>query len=1683
MVFSPQSDKLAIAQSDNMVFVYKIGSEWGDKKSICNKFGQHSSSITCLAWPSKRANEIVYGLAEGKVKIGQMKVHKPATLYQSDSYVTAMCCNPAGDAVVSAHLDGSIYAYWFDKGERGARVITRYPSVPFALTWGGSIVIAGNDGSVTFYDDEGGEEHTFDYSDNPECREFTAAATNPTGDSVILGNYNSMYLYTRNKDTLAWEETGITKVENMYSVTAMDWKSDGDKLAVGTLCGIVDLYDVCVRRALIKGGFEMTYVSHSQVIVRHVDTNLRLVVRSQFGLEILKTNVFKGRFVVASTPETLIMGDMESQRLSEIQWHGNTTSTEKFIFDNVSACVIYYAGEVTIVEYGVNEVLGSVRTSHTSSHVLSLTINERKPKPIKGEDGSLSSSSSSSHHEDNKKVAFLLDAQTICVRDLITQASVSISHDSRVDWLELNGRANLLLFRDKRRFLHLYNIETQTRSQLLNFCTYVQWVPGSDVVVAQNRGNLCVWYNINAPDQVTLHAIKGDVEEIERVEGRTEVVVDEGMSQAVYPLDESLIDFGTAIDDQDYLRAIDILDNLEVTPEVEAMWQQLSAVAISSGDLRIAQRCAAALGDVATSKFLQEVKEVKARAEEEMGYRASDHYLVRSQMALLRKDLKGAEQELLSQGKVNECIEMYQKLSKHDHAIRVAEQHKHADAIEMRQAYFQYLLDTNQEEQGAALKERESDFQQAINLYLKAGLPGKAAQVITDNDLQLPVQTLDSVASALTRSGMHDRAGEFYERLDELQRALDSYIRGSAYRKAVELARRSFPARVVELQEQWGDYLVSQKQVDMAINHYIEAKQYQKAIEAALNARQFARALQLVDVIDSETSRPYYKQLARYYEDSNQFDLAERCYVSAGQPNLAVEMRTRLGHWDVAHRLAMSYMSEGEVGLLYINQAQKLESQGRLAEAEKLYITVKEKDLAINMYKKHRRYDDMIRLVQEYRPELVKETHQFLAQTLEMDGSLREAEHHYVEAQEWHSAVNMYRSNELWDDAIRVSKFYGGVSACKRVTIALLMALGVPEGAKYLIKHNLVEAAIEHATENGAFDMAFELANQNMPKKLPDIYLKHALFLEDDERFKEAEDEFIKASKPKEAIDMYVHQQDWTSAVRVAENFEPSAVPDVYIAHARVKADAGEHKAAEELYLSAARPELALFMYQEAGMWAEALKLAQYHLPHRVGEVSASFQSAQARAGKGATKGDYMTNGRNFEQSKQWGQAIDAYLSATRDRVGNVQDLEDIWFRAIELARNYTPNRQVEVAVEVSRRLVEVSREESAADVLFEVGRHEEAINVCITAKMFDKAKSLAQGFPALRRKTEEAYQSHLVMREDHGELVGLGQTEVALDVLAKKGNWDQLWDVAAKEKMASTTVGKYVLMRVEELMRKPGTVNTEEAVKLLQKRPGPVSDAALGTYRRLTKSVLGRTLDQEAAEGHAATVVGLREVLFRLAGQYRNAVSVTDKQMGPDVEDMLMATHYQHMMHVSRSLGLKDVAAKCAVTLIKYPDQVPADKAFYQAGVMCREQGNTNLAFMLLNRYVDLSEAIDTGDATFMDNTEYQETDLPLNAALPASHYLAEEDAREEVRTWVLSVVTDNSVEQRFPPKEQSRNTLYEGLFSSDRPMCIVSGYPVSPADMLEVNNSVANRRDWNAFVSKARVCPWTGQQQNPIY
>ena len=121
---------------------------------------------------------------------------------------------------------------------------------------------------------------------------------------------------------------------------------------------------------------------------------------------------------------------------------------------------------------------------------------------------------------------------------------------------------------------------------------------------------------------------------------------------------------------------------------------------------------------------------------------------------------------------------------------------------------------------------------------------------------------------------------------------------------------------------------------------------------------------------------------------------------------------------------------------------------------------VHEPDLAINMHKKNRRYDDMIRLVTSYRKELLTETHLHLAQQLETEGNFKLAEKHYVEAQDWGSAVNMYRANDLWDDAIRVAKLHGGVNASKKVAYAWAVSLGGEAGANVALPSQRPAASV-----------------------------------------------------------------------------------------------------------------------------------------------------------------------------------------------------------------------------------------------------------------------------------------------------------------------------------------------------------------------------------------------------------------------------------------------------------------------------------------------------------------------------------------------------------------------------------------------------------------------------------------------
>lgn len=74
-----------------------------------------------------------------------------------------------------------------------------------------------------------------------------------------------------------------------------------------------------------------------------------------------------------------------------------------------------------------------------------------------------------------------------------------------------------------------------------------------------------------------------------------------------------------------------------------------------------------------------------------------------------------------------------------------------------------------------------------------------------------------------------------------------------------------------------------------------------------------------------------------------------------------------------------------------------------------------------------------------------------------------------------------------------------------------------------LLKHNLVEAVIEYQMDRKQYDEAFKMAQSHAKHKVADVHLKLALQLEDERRFKEAEEHFVKGGRPAEAINMYEH--------------------------------------------------------------------------------------------------------------------------------------------------------------------------------------------------------------------------------------------------------------------------------------------------------------------------------------------------------------------------------------------------------------------------------------------------------------------------------------------------------------------------------------------------------------------------------
>ena len=801
MTFSPDSTRLAIGQSDKMLFVYRIGAEWNEeKKVITAKFAQ-SAAVTGVQWPTEGA--LIAGTLDGKVRLASVKGNKQSTMYNGGHAVCASCCAPDRRWLCFAHIDGSIVKV--DVTEQQHRRVAVHTCAAYALAAGVNCILAsGSDRRVVAYAFDGRALQQFDYS-AAEPVGFTIAAANLSAQQVAFGGIDRLRLLTWNSRRGAWDEGGVKQVSNMYTVTTLCWRDDA--LIVGTLTGGVYHFDAAVRRGVINNRFNIATVGPSQVIIKSKeDPSLRCTLKSSTGDEIGDVKVLgKDNYVVAFTRTTLLVADMSTELCSEVPW--TCSGQERFYFDIPSVCMVFSAGELSLIGYGRQEVLAAVRTEHMNPHLLSVRLQERG--------------------NGARRLAYLLDAKTVHVLDVDSGAGVAqVAHDARIDWLELSERGDKLLFRDRRLRLHLLDVRTEQKHLLVAQCMYAQWVPQSDVMVAQSGDTLCVWYDSDATERHTGIDIKGDVVDVVRDGGRTDVVVVEGGTRVAYTLDEAMIEFGTALDDGDLGRAVAFL---EQEPHGAApLWRQLANVAVEQRQMHVARRAYAALGesqkmyslihtrasgDFARVQFLEKVASA-ARKAAATGLDADQHYTVRARLAILARDFAAAEAIYLEQNAVDEAIEMYEKAHRYEAAIELAQARGHKSLPTLRATYDRHLRESGQQHEAAALKERDGDATAAIELYLQANAAMRAARALQERqELMSNTELVQSVCAALLRQEQYAKAGELLEQTHDYERALECYRKGGHYERAIELARHAFADRVVALEAEWAQHLVDDKQV------------------------------------------------------------------------------------------------------------------------------------------------------------------------------------------------------------------------------------------------------------------------------------------------------------------------------------------------------------------------------------------------------------------------------------------------------------------------------------------------------------------------------------------------------------------------------------------------------------------------------------------------------------------------------------------------------------------------------------------------------------------------------------------------------------------------------------------------------------------------------------------------------
>ena len=181
---------------------------------------------------------------------------------------------------------------------------------------------------------------------------------------------------------------------------------------------------------------------------------------------------------------------------------------------------------------------------------------------------------------------------------------------------------------------------------------------------------------------------------------------------------------------------------------------------------------------------------------------------------------------------------------------------------------------------------------------------------------------------------------------------------------------------------------------------------------------------------------------------------------------------------------------------------------------------------------------------------------------------------------------------------------------------------------------------------------------------------------------------------------------------------------------------------------------------------------------------------------------------------------------------------------------------------------------------------------------------------------------------------------------------------------------------------------NPEAAADILAERGAPADPRYFALYKEIAGEVLGGAQDGVGEEG-------LKKFLTSLVDTMSATPEINAEHLA-DLRRCLEATNLALVRAKCKDADMPVLSAKAATSLLRFCGLVPADRAFFEAGMACREAKELSLAFVFLNRYLDITELMDEGgDASELDNVDFEDTDIPNDFPLPTQHFVEEATRR----------------------------------------------------------------------------------------